>query len=216
MTGVPGEALVAACRDGTGGIRAMAALLPLLARSGEVAREDAAMALGCSERDLDELLASLSFRVERDARGRIIGAGLTSIPTQHRFRVYGYDRYVWCALDTLLFPAMLGTNAEVESTCAVSGDPIRFVAAAGRVQGVSPAAPQVILVPPSACCADLRTEFCDEVVFAKDPDHAARYVATRSQAWALPLEQAAVLAATMARAACGRGGADTVRTKGEA
>lgn len=212
MSAVTGEALIAACRDRSDGIRAMTALVPILARSGAVAPEDAARALGCSEAELEEALGRLSFRVERDERGRIVGAGVTSVPTAHRFRVFGHDRYVWCALDTLLFPAVLGASAEVESSCAVSGDPIRFVASPGRVERVSPAETQVILVSPSACCADLRTAFCDEVVFVKDAEHAARYLAARSNAWALPLEQAAMLAAVMAGAACSGAG---TRSKGE-
>lgn len=86
-----GDALIAACRDRSDGIRAMTALVPLLARSGAVAREDAAAALGCSEAELESALARLSFRVERDEHGRIVGAGVTSIPTPHRFRVFGHD-----------------------------------------------------------------------------------------------------------------------------
>lgn len=213
MSAMTSEALIAACRDRSDGIRAMTALVPMLARSGAVGREDAAAALGCSEAELESVLARLSFRVEREEHGRIVGAGVTSIPTPHRFRVFGHDRYVWCALDTLLFPAVLGATAEVESSCAVSGEPVRFVASPGRVERASPSDIQVILVPPSACCADLRTAFCDEVVFAKDADHAAQYVAARANAWALPLEQAAMLAAVMGGAACAA--ADAPRSKGQ-
>ena len=62
--------LVAACRDPNDGIRAMAALLPLLVRSSTVERADASSALGCRAEDLDHVLDGLSFRVEKETTGR--------------------------------------------------------------------------------------------------------------------------------------------------
>jgi alkylmercury lyase len=194
-------ALVTACRDPNDGIRAMAALLPLLVRSGTVERADASHALGCRAEDLDHVLDGLSFRVEKNEQGKIVGAGLTSIPTDHRFRIGGHDRYVWCALDTLLFPAVLGMSAEVESVCAVTGEPIRFRALPHGVEEPSPSTIQVVLVPPAASCDDLRSAFCDQVVFIRDAGHAARYVSTRANAWAVTLADASKLAAHMASAA---------------
>lgn len=191
---------MAACRDPNDGIRAMAALLPLLVRSSAVEREDAS---GSSE-DLDAVLDTLSFRVETNDDGKIVGAGLTSISTDHRFRIDGRDRYVWCALDTLLFPAILGMSADVASVCAVSGEPIRFRALPQGVEEASPASAQVVLVPPTASCDDLRGAFCDQVVFVKDAAHAARYVSTRATAWAVTLAEASMLAAQMANAARAR------------
>ncbi len=47
--------------------------------------------------------------------GRIVGQGLTLRPTPHRFTVDGEELYTWCALDTLIFPALLDRPARVES-----------------------------------------------------------------------------------------------------
>lgn len=195
------DALVSACRDPSDGIRAMSLLLPLLVRSEAVEPAEASAVLGCAPADLEAALDRLSFRVERDEGGAIVGAGITSIPTAHRFRVAGKTRYVWCALDTVLFPSMLGTSAEIDSVCAVTGEPIHFRALPGSVENSSPASIHVILVPPASGCADLRTTFCNEVVFAKDAAHAARCVSVKSGAWAMPLADAAQLAMRMAAAA---------------
>ena len=63
---------------------------------------------------------------ERDSEGNLVGAGLTSVPTPHRFRVKGRDLFVWCALDALFLPGLLGETAEVQSNCPTTGDEIRL------------------------------------------------------------------------------------------
>ncbi len=106
--------LVDACRiPASTGIPAMAALVPLLIEKPSLSPGEAARALGCDVRDLDRELARLSFRVERADDGRVLGAGVTSVPTSHRFRVGDRERYVWCALDTLLVPALARIEAQV-------------------------------------------------------------------------------------------------------
>lgn len=193
--------LVDACRiPASAGIPAMAALVPLLIEKPSLSPDEAAHALGCGVDDLDEVLARLSFRVERADDGRILGAGVTSVPTSHRFEVQGRERYVWCALDTLLFPAIAGVDARIESRCAVTGDAIRFVATPTGVETVTPERAHVVLVPPALCCDDLRASFCDEVVFTRDAETGAAWAARRQNAWAMPLADAACLARHMAAA----------------
>ncbi len=193
--------LVDACRVPTStGIPAMAALVPLLIENPSLSRAETARALRCDLNELDRVLASLPFRVERADDGRVLGAGVTSVPTSHRFRVGGHERYVWCALDTLLFPALAHVEARIESRCAVTGDVIRFVATNAGVESVAPERTHVVLVPPALCCSDLRASCCDEVVFTRDAETAAAWTSQRQNAWALPLADAACVARQMAAA----------------
>lgn len=63
-----------------------------------------------------QMLADLPD-LETDVQGHIVGSGLTLRPTPHRFTIDGRQLYTWCALDTLIFPAVLGQVATVEAPC---------------------------------------------------------------------------------------------------
>jgi alkylmercury lyase len=63
--------------------------------------------------------------IEYDNLHRIVGWGLTLNPTPHRYVVDGRLLYTWCAADTLLFPAILGKAARIESPCPTTGITIR-------------------------------------------------------------------------------------------
>jgi alkylmercury lyase len=65
--------------------------------------------------------------VEYDAQHRIVGWGLTLIPTPHTYNVDGRQLYTWCAADTLLFPAIIGSPARVESRCPTTDTVIRLI-----------------------------------------------------------------------------------------
>ena len=64
--------------------------------------------------------------VEYDDQHRIVGWGLTLIPTPHTYIVNGHHLYTWCAADTLLFPAILGRRAHIESRCPTTDAVIRL------------------------------------------------------------------------------------------
>jgi hypothetical protein len=55
----------------------------------------------------------------------------------------------------------------------------------------------VVLTVLPSCGADLRSAFCDEVVFTKDAETGARRVAGRPSTWAVPLHDATSLAHSM-------------------
>jgi hypothetical protein len=75
-------------------------LLRLLAEGEPVSVEDLAHAIGRPIGEVRQTLAALPD-VEIDHRGRVVGYGLTLLPTPHRFEVDGRQLYTWCALDTL-------------------------------------------------------------------------------------------------------------------
>jgi len=64
--------------------------------------------------------------IEYDDDRHIVGWGLTLNPTPHTFVFDGHRLFTWCAADTLMFPAILGGRAYVESTCPATGTVIRL------------------------------------------------------------------------------------------
>jgi alkylmercury lyase len=141
----------------------LAVLLPLLAEGKPVAMAALRDALAWPDDRLTELIARLP-NVERDASGSIIGLGLSLNPTPHVFELRGRRLYTWCALDALLFPAVLRETARVTSPCAATGVPIRLVVTPECVEEVSPREAVVSLVLPSVN-HDLRASFCEHVSF---------------------------------------------------
>jgi alkylmercury lyase len=102
----------------------MRTALRLLARGAPVAVDELAAAAGVDITDLRDAPAGQD--IEYDDQHRIVGWGLTLIPTPHTFIVDGRRLYTWCAADTLLFPAIIGSRAEVESRCPTTDAVIRL------------------------------------------------------------------------------------------
>ena len=127
------------------GTNLMGTAMRLLAAGEPITIEQLATAAGASVADVENAPAAAD--IEYDDRHRILGWGLTLNPTPHRFTVDGPQLYTWCAADTLLFPAIIGRPATVESTCAATGTTIRLsVDPASGVSGLDPAT-AVISVP---------------------------------------------------------------------
>lgn len=138
-------------------------LLHLLAQGEPVNIGDLAAVTGRTEREVSAALTAVPD-TEYDGDGRIIGQGLTLRPTPHRLELAGEQLYTWCALDTLIFPALLGTTARIQSTCHATGDPVRCSVGATGVSGVEPATAVVSLVNPEDM-SSVRSAFCNQVHF---------------------------------------------------
>ncbi len=69
----------------------------------------------------------------------------------------GKELYAWCSLDTLFIPGLLGEDAEISSTCPVSGDPIRLRVTPAGVQNFSPPDAVVSIVLPNVGQESIRT-----------------------------------------------------------
>lgn len=102
----------------------MPATLRLLARGTPVTVAELAATVGVDITDLQD--APGGQDIEYDDQHRIVGWGLSLIPTPHTFIVEGRRLYTWCAADTLLFPAIIGSRAEVESRCPATDAIIRL------------------------------------------------------------------------------------------
>ena len=172
-------------------------LLRLLVDGDPVTIEQLASAAGRNVEDVRRGLAAVPD-TEYDDLGRIIGQGLTLRPTSHRFTVAGEELYTWCALDTLIFPALLERSARVDSTSPASGDTIRVtVDPAAGVTSVEPATAVVSLVNPDQITS-IRSSFCNQVHYFTSPEDAASWLADHPEAEVVPVAEAHRIATTLA------------------
>jgi alkylmercury lyase len=119
----------------------------LLAHGKPVTITELSAAAGVEAADLTN--APAGHDIEYDDQRRIIGWGLTLNPTPHAYIVDGHHLYTWCAADTLLFPAILGRPAQIESRCPTTDTVIRLtVDPPAGVTELSPAT-AVISIPGS-------------------------------------------------------------------
>ena len=163
-------------------------LLQLLIQGTAVPPAELAQALGWP---LSEVKAALDGRanLELDGQGNIVGLGLTLRKTEHAFEVDGRTLYAWCALDTLLFPTLIGRVARITSSCAATGAPVRLIATPEGVENVDPPGAVVSLVVPKAS-PDVRGVFCCLVRFFASADAAKDWLALHPGAQVLPVTEA--------------------------
>lgn len=175
------------------------ALYRMLAEGQPVAREAIAARAGLPLAQVDSVLGDW-YGVFYDAAGKIIGYwGLALQKMSHRLRINGQTLYAWCAWDTLFLPQILGTAAEVESNCPVSGETIRLTVAPGGIQAVDPLSTMVSFVTPEQAKVkeNVVLNFCHYVHFFRSSEaaeawcskHAGTRLLTVEEAWALGREK---------------------------
>jgi alkylmercury lyase len=156
------------CCAGTLGRHLCTPLLRLLSAGEPVSVERLAGVMGNTPAEVTQALDSLPS-IEYDMAGKIVGAGLTLSPTPHQFSIHGRTLYTWCALDTLLFPALLGQSATIVSLTPETGTPVRLTVTPYEVQTVEPAETVVSVVKPPNN-PDVRQVFCVHVHFFSSED----------------------------------------------
>jgi alkylmercury lyase len=102
----------------------MRTAIRLLARGKPVTIAELAATAGVDVADVRNAPAGRD--VEFDDQHRIVGWGLTLNATPHAYIVDGRRLYTWCAADTLLFPAILGSRARIKSRCPATNTLIRL------------------------------------------------------------------------------------------
>lgn len=139
-------------------------LFPLLVRLLALGRpltvDDLASATCRPARAIEGLLRSQPG-VEWDEDGRLVGAGLSLRPTEHRYTVGGRSLYTWCAADTILFTVILGEPAVAESRCPATGRMIRVELSPDAVVSVDPAEAVVSKRQPAGEVCDIRGDICN-------------------------------------------------------
>lgn len=165
--------------------------IPLLRRLARGQPVEPAELVAETGRPIEEVRQALDGQcdVEYDDQGRVVGNGITLRPTAHKFDVGGRLLYTWCALDTLVFPALLGTPANVESTCAATGATIRVEVEPDRIVRVEPASAVVSIVRATSG-SGIRASFCDQVHFFADAEVARDWLAEHPDGQVVPVAEA--------------------------
>jgi len=156
--------------------------------------------LQVSQNELEQRLAKLPPDVEVDRAGNIVGLGVTLVPTSHRFQLGGQVLYTWCAFDTVLLPPSLHVEAQVQSTCPVTGQPITFVATPeGVIRDLSPASGVMSLIVPAQRSDCTRATFCQQSLLFQSEQVASTFLADHPEALLLSVEDAAYVGRLVAR-----------------
>lgn len=164
----------------------------LLAEGKPVAIERLAAAAGRSVEDIEAALGEQTS-AERDADGRLVGLGLSLRPTPHRYVLDGHAVFAWCASDALTFPVILGRPGVIESTCGLTGQPIRIELTPDDVERVEPPGAVVTAVRPAGEIADVRSAMCHHGRFFASPQAAAQWADEHPGAEIRPVEAAFAL-----------------------
>ncbi len=121
---------------------------------------------------------------------RLVGLGLTSVPTQHRYRVHGHDLWAWCAGDTLAFPVWIGAPAHVESPCAATGELVQVEVTPAGVRHVEPAGAVMSFVTPATDLSQVRQAVCANSHYFRSAEAAAPWHAQHPDGLVLPVAEA--------------------------
>jgi alkylmercury lyase len=159
----------------------------LLAHGKPVPVAELATAAGVDVTDVSNAPAGCD--VEYDDQHRIVGWGLTLIPTPHTYIVNGHHLYTWCAADSLLFPAILGSGAHIESRCPTTDTVVRLtVDPHAGVGDLSPAT-AVISIPGSQemDSTRVRTTTCDPGRYFATAQAAEGWLAQHPDGTVLPV-----------------------------
>ncbi len=102
--------------------------------------EDLTQRLGFSrdevQESLERLTAAKALVLQRDSREVLMANPFSAVPTP--FAVYANDHLYYgnCIWDALGIPAMLNTDARVESSCGCCGESMRLWVVAGNLEPV--------------------------------------------------------------------------------
>ena len=147
--------------------------------------------LQVNQDELEQRLAQFPD-VEFDRVGNIVGLGVSMVPTSHRFQIGGKLLYTWCAFDTVLLPPSLRLDAQVQSTCPVTGQTITFVATPeGTVFDLFPAGSVMSLIVPANRGDCTRATFCQQSLLFQSEQAAATFLADHPETLILSVEGAA-------------------------
>lgn len=163
-------------------------LLRALAHGVPVTLDELAAATGHDRAEVAAGLGALTD-TEYDPQGRIVGHGITLKPTPHTFEVDGHRLYAWCALDTLIFPAVIDRAARVSSPCYTTGAPIHLDVDPDRVVNVDPSTTVVSILTPDVASA-VRSAFCNQVHFFASAAAAGPWLREHPDACVLPVREA--------------------------
>ena len=173
----------------TGG-RAFIEIIPptldLLARSKPASPEEIAAICAKSPEEVRAALDRFPS-AEWDEQGRVAGLGLTLQLTPHRLGLEGRTLFAWCALDALVFPALLGRPASIESPCRGTGELVHIEVTSAGIEVVEPPSAVVSIVA-ARDLATFRRVSCNNAHFFSSPEAASCWLEKHPEATILSVE----------------------------
>jgi alkylmercury lyase len=154
-----------------------------------------------SHRSLDEIQAELpSLDVRLDQEGNILASGLSLFPTWHQFHVGEQALFTWCALDTLVFPPVLGRTARVISSCPATGKEIRLTVTPEAISDLSEtgAVVSVRLPGEATSLCHVQEDLCNAGFFFVSREVASAWPSLHPSAVLLDVSEAASLGRALA------------------
>jgi alkylmercury lyase len=183
-----GRTLLAAQGDPGTLRRLIPASIRLLAEGEPASPTQIADASGVSLDQADAALHGISD-IEWTHDGRVEGFGLTRRQTQHRFRISDAQMYTWCAMDTLIFAAVLDRPVQIESPDGATGEPLRLETDGRHIVAADPASIVVSwFVDPAG--TGFRAATCQFGHFFASRESAAAWAAKYPQGGVLSLDEA--------------------------
>jgi len=172
-------------------------LLRLLGEEDSVSPEQLATATHHTRSEIEAFLQSTDLVVCRDG-------SIDLSPDPHLIQLEKKTLTGACALDTLVYPVLLGCSAHVLSTCPATGRPIRLtVTAKARIEDLDPKTTVLSLRLPdeetSVC--NVRETVCHHGHFFVDREHAATWPGLHPEAVLLSVEEGVHLAREIMKAA---------------
>ena len=158
-----------------------------------VSAEDIARFTGAPPDQVRGAFVRWNSLVQVDREGRVVAfLGLDLSPSKHCFEVKGQQLYTWCAWDTLFLPSILAQTAHVESTCPVTGQPVRLLSTPAGVRDLEPGDAMVSFVTPERALVekDIIASFCCHVHFLSSARAAEQWVARHPAALILSVDEA--------------------------
>jgi alkylmercury lyase len=175
----------------TGG-RAFLEIIPptlkWLARGKPASPEEIAASSGKSPEEVRAVLDRFPS-AEWDEQGRVVGLGLTLQLTPHRLGLEDRTLFAWCALDALVFPALLGRPASIESPCRGTGELVHIEVTPAGIEAVEPPFAVVSIVA-ARDLTNFRRVSCNNAHFFSSPEAASRWLEKHPEATILSVEDA--------------------------
>ena len=168
--------------------RLIPASIRLLAEGEPVSPAQIADASGLPADQAEAALRGIGD-VEWTDDGRVEGFGLTRRPTQHRFRIADSDLYTWCAMDTLIFAALLERPVQIESPDGATDAVLRLETDGRQVISAHPAS-IVVSWFFDAAASGLRASVCQFGHFFASRESAMAWAAKYQQGGVLALDEA--------------------------
>src|ERR687889_1592119 len=157
-----------------------------LARDKPASPEEIAAASGKSTEEVQTALDRFPS-TEWDEQGRVVGLGLTLRVTPHRLELEGRTLFAWCALDTLLFPIVLGRPASIESPCRGTDELVHIEVTPSGIEAVEPPSAVVSIVA-ARDLANFRRVSCNKAHFFSSPEVASCWLEKHPEATILSVE----------------------------